>query len=103
MKSDDIVKRFSLVAPKPPQGGLVPPQPNANSPSYQTEKDRLLRVTEAAAYCQVSRVWIDAALKTNELRHVKLGPNTHRIWLSDLRKWLDNKTVKASARASWLS
>jgi excisionase family DNA binding protein len=81
----------------------VPAQPNANSPAFGTEKDRLLKVAEAAAYYHVSRVWIDAALTTNELRHVKLGPNTRRIWLSDLRKWLDKKTVKASPRASWLS
>ena len=91
------------LALRPPQGGIVPPQPNATAPTYETEKDRLLKVTEAAAYCQVARVWIDAALKTNELRHVKLGPNTRRIWLSDLRKWLDKKTIKASARPSWLS
>lgn len=91
------------LALRPPYGGLVPAQPNANPLTFETEKDRLLRVTEAAAYCKLSRVWIDAALTTNALRHVKLGPNTRRIWLSDLRKWLDKKTVKASPRASWNS
>jgi excisionase family DNA binding protein len=62
-----------------------------------------MKVAEAAAYCHVSRTWIDAALTTNELRHVKLGPGTRRIWLSDLRKWLDKKTVKAPNRPRWLS
>ena len=92
-----------LLVLRPPCGGLVPRQPNANPFTFETEKDRLLKVAEAAAYCQVSRTWIDAALTTNELRHVKLGPSTRRIWLSDLRKWLDKKTLKASSPPRWRS
>ena len=91
------------LALNPPCGGLVPPQPNANPLTFETERDRLLKVAEAASYCRVSRAWIDTALTTNELRHVKLGPATRRNWLSDLRKWLDKKTVKAPTRPRWLS
>jgi len=38
----------------------------------------------------------------NELRYVKLGPASHRIWLSDLKKWLEAKTVKRVPVSRWL-
>ena len=55
------VRHLALI---PPHGGLVPPQPNANPLTFAPEKDRLLKVAEAVAYCHVSRTWIDAALTT---------------------------------------
>jgi hypothetical protein len=45
---------------------------------------------------------INAALQMSELRYVKLRPATHRIWLSDLKKGLEAKTVKRVPVSGWL-
>jgi excisionase family DNA binding protein len=73
------------------------------APALQPEPNRLMTMKEAAEYCKVHRGRISAALEMKEIRVVNLGPRTNRIWLSDLKKWLDSKTVKTSTRASWLS
>jgi hypothetical protein len=45
---------------------------------------------------------INAALQMSELRYVKLRPATHRIWLSDLKKGWEAKTVKRVPVSGWL-
>jgi excisionase family DNA binding protein len=87
--------------PTPPRGGVVP-QPNADALVFSPEQDRLMTPGEAAEYCKVHRSRIDAAIEMKQLRFVNMGARTRRIWLSDLKKWLASKTVKASTRASWL-
>ena len=69
----------------------------ANRPQTEEkpEPDQLMKVREAAEYVKVSRDRIDGALASRELAYVILGPGTRRIWLSDLKKWLASKTVKA--------
>jgi excisionase family DNA binding protein len=80
----------------------APSIPFAAPPEPKPEPDRLMTPKECAAYCQVHRSRIDAALEMKQLRFVNMGARTRRIWLSDLKKWLASKTVKASTRASWL-
>jgi excisionase family DNA binding protein len=89
-----VAGRFPIVRSTPP--------PMAPAAEPKPEPDRLMTPKECAEYCKVHRGRIDAALEMRQLRFVNMGPRTRRIWLSDLKKWLASKTVKASTRANWL-
>jgi excisionase family DNA binding protein len=81
---------------------IAPSIPSAAPPEPKPEPDRLMTPRECAEFCKVYRARIDAALEMRQLRFVNMGARTRRIWLSDLKKWLASKTVKASTRANWL-
>jgi len=88
------VKLLELVQPLPE---LLFAQTVAGPPSHHL-MERLADLSRR--FCRGSR--INAALQMNELRYVKLGPASHRIWLSDLKKWLEAKTVKRVPVSRWL-
>jgi excisionase family DNA binding protein len=81
------------ITPPPPRGGVVP-EPNANATEFKPEIDRLMTVKECAEFCNVHRGRIGAAIEMKTIRVVSLGPRTVRIWFSDLKKWIDQNTVR---------
>lgn len=61
-----------------------------------------MTVEQAADFVKVTRERIDAAIAKREVAVVILGPATRRIWLSDIKKWLAGKIIKALPASRWL-
>lgn len=61
--------------------------------------DRLVKLAEAAKICSCDIRTIKKAVANRELRVVKLTDSekwsVSRIWLSELHRWLETKTIKA--------
>jgi len=84
--------------PRRPRGGVVP-EPNANPNEFKPEIDRLMTVKECAEFCNVYQGRIHAA--TDDAAPIcGSWPADARIWLSDLRKWLDQKAVRPASQRS---